>query len=82
VSNIIVLGNVVIIHVDRVRICVYTAATNGPFVHPPGGYGGMPLTGKTEEVGENPVPLPLCPSQIPHELTRTRTWASAEKAGD
>jgi hypothetical protein len=28
-------------------------------------------TGKTEELGENPVPIPLCPPQIPCGLT----WA-------
>jgi hypothetical protein len=32
---------------------------------------------KTEELGEKPVPLPLCPPQIPHGLTRARTPASA-----
>jgi hypothetical protein len=32
--------------------------------------------GKTEELGEKPVPVPLCPPQIPHELTRARTQAS------
>jgi hypothetical protein len=30
-----------------------------------------------EELGENPVPEPLCPPQIPHGLTRVRTRASA-----
>jgi hypothetical protein len=30
--------------------------------------------GKTEVLGEKPVPLPLCP---PHGLTRDRTWTSA-----
>jgi hypothetical protein len=25
---------------------------------------------KTEELGEKPVPVPLCPPQIPHGLTR------------
>jgi hypothetical protein len=25
---------------------------------------------KTEELGEKPVPVPLCPQQIPHGLTR------------
>jgi hypothetical protein len=29
--------------------------------------------GKTEELGENPVPVPLCPTQIPHGLTQART---------
>jgi hypothetical protein len=35
------------------------------------------LTGETEELGEKPVPVPLCPPQIPHGLTRARTRASA-----
>ena len=29
--------------------------------------------GKTEVLGEKPVPVPLCPPQIPHGLTRDRT---------
>jgi hypothetical protein len=33
--------------------------------------------GKTEVLGEKPVPVPLCPPQIPHGLTRDRTQASA-----
>jgi hypothetical protein len=33
--------------------------------------------GKTEVLGENPVPVPLCQPQIPHGLTRDRTRASA-----
>jgi hypothetical protein len=33
--------------------------------------------GKTEVLGGKPVPVPLCPSQIPHWLTRVRTRASA-----
>jgi hypothetical protein len=32
---------------------------------------------KTEELGEKPVPVPLCPPQIPHGLTQVRTRASA-----
>jgi hypothetical protein len=28
-------------------------------------------------LGEKPVPVPLCPPQIPHGLTRDRTRASA-----
>jgi hypothetical protein len=28
---------VIVLHVDRVRLCLLTAATNGPIVHPPGG---------------------------------------------
>jgi hypothetical protein len=33
--------------------------------------------GKIEELGEKPVSVPLCPSQILHGLTRARTQASA-----
>jgi hypothetical protein len=40
-------------------------------------HGGMILTGKTEELGEKPVPVPLCPPQIQHGPTRARTRASA-----
>jgi hypothetical protein len=29
----------------------------------------MKLTRETEVLGEKPVPLPLCPPQIPHGLT-------------
>jgi hypothetical protein len=36
-------------------------------------HGGM----KTEEHGAKPVPVPLCPLQIPYTLTRARTRASA-----
>jgi hypothetical protein len=32
------------------------------------------LRGKTEELGEKPVPVPLCPPQIPYGLTRARIW--------
>jgi hypothetical protein len=33
--------------------------------------------GKTEVLGEKPIPVPLCPPQIPRGLTRDRTRASA-----
>jgi hypothetical protein len=33
--------------------------------------------GKTEVLGEKPIPVPLCPPQIPHGLTRDRTRTSA-----
>jgi hypothetical protein len=33
--------------------------------------------GKTEVLGENPVPVPFCPPQIPHGLTQDRNRASA-----
>jgi hypothetical protein len=33
--------------------------------------------GKTEDLGDKPVPVPLCPPQIPYGLTRAWTRASA-----
>jgi hypothetical protein len=38
--------------------------------------------GKTEILGGGgePIPVPLCPPQIPHGLTRDRTWASAVRS--
>jgi hypothetical protein len=40
----------------------------------------MILTGKTEELVENAVPVPLNPPQIPHELTWAQTRTSAVSA--
>jgi hypothetical protein len=37
----------------------------------------MKLTGENRQLGEKPVPVPLCPPQISHGLTRDRTRASA-----
>jgi hypothetical protein len=37
----------------------------------------MKLTGENRQLGEKPVPVPLCPPQISHGLTRDRTQASA-----
>jgi hypothetical protein len=62
-------------HVDGVRLCLWTAATNGPNVHPPDvmsmdSHGGMILTGKNRRTRRKKrVPVPLCPSEISHGLT-------------
>jgi hypothetical protein len=37
------------------------------------GHGAIILTGETEELGEQPVPVPFCPPHILHRLTRART---------
>jgi hypothetical protein len=37
----------------------------------------MKLTEETQVLGEKPVPVPLCPPQIPHGTTRDWTRASA-----
>jgi hypothetical protein len=39
-------------------------------------HSGMIINGKTKELGEKPVPVALCPPQIPHGLTQARTQAS------
>jgi hypothetical protein len=39
----------------------------------------MMLKGETDEHGENPIPMPLCPSQIPHGLARAPTRVSGVK---
>jgi hypothetical protein len=38
------------------------------------------LTGKTEELGEKPVPVTLCLPRIPHGLTQARTRTSAVRS--
>jgi hypothetical protein len=35
-KSIAVTGLFVVLHVDGARLCLWTAATNGPIVHPPG----------------------------------------------
>jgi hypothetical protein len=37
----------------------------------------MIMTGKSEELGENPVPVTLSPTQTPHRPTWVQTRASA-----
>jgi hypothetical protein len=58
------------------------SASNGPTVHPPYDIWKWRSTadwywqGKTEELGERSVPLPLCLPRISHGLTRARSWVS------
>jgi hypothetical protein len=72
----------VVVHVDGVRRSFRTVATKGPVVNPIGDIWAWRALmeywqGKTEEIRENAVPLPLLPPQIPHGVTRARTLASA-----
>jgi hypothetical protein len=39
-------------------------------------HSGMILTGKPKKLGEKPVPVPLCPSQIKYGLFCVRNRAS------
>jgi hypothetical protein len=73
--------DIVDVRVDGVRLCLWTAATNGPVVHgldnmSMENHGGMILTGKSEELEEKPVPVPRCSPQIPRGLTGTRSRSS------
>jgi hypothetical protein len=58
-----------------------TAAATGLLYQPQmiddrdcGATGGMNIDRSTRR---NPAPVPLCPPQIPHDLTWARTWAAA-----
>jgi hypothetical protein len=72
-----------VVHVDVVRLCLWTAATNKPIVNS-SDYDIIAWRvtvewywqGRTEKLGERHVPVPLCPPQIPHELIRVRTQTS------
>jgi hypothetical protein len=67
--------------------CVSELLSLTDIVHPPrrqksmeNNSGMIYWQGKTEKLGEKPVPVPLCPPQIPQELTRARTRDSARRA--
>jgi hypothetical protein len=57
---------------DGVRRSLWPAATGVPTVHPPDdtwlwrAVVDIILTGETEDGGERPVPVLLCPPQVPH----------------
>jgi hypothetical protein len=71
------------VNVDGVRLCLWTAAINGPIGRLPGNISAWTPTvewnwqGKTEWLSENAVPVPFCPQKIPHGLNRERTPASS-----
>jgi hypothetical protein len=71
-----------IVHVNGVRKCLWTAATNGPSVHLPDD--GWVWRARWNDIDRgnrrtrrNPAPMSLYPPQIPHGLTSARTRASA-----
>jgi hypothetical protein len=81
-NHLIVFAQSLVVHVDGVRLYLWTAATNRPTVHTPGDIwvrGAMVewyRQEKTKEL-EKPVPVPLCPPQIPHGPTQAsaaRCW--------
>jgi hypothetical protein len=72
-----------VVHVDGLRLCLWTVATNGPLLFIPQVIRVRRATveccwqRKGDELGEKPYPVPLCPSQIPFRLIRVQTWAFA-----
>jgi hypothetical protein len=66
-----------VVHIDGAMLCIRTSATNRPVVYPLCDVCVWRATvewywqGKTEELGENLVPVPLCP-QIPRGPNRAR----------
>jgi hypothetical protein len=41
-----------------------------------GAIGGLKIGSANQSTWKNPTPVPLCPPQIPHDLTQVRTWAA------
>jgi hypothetical protein len=71
----------VLVYVDGVTPCLWNAATDGPTLNSLYDIWVWRATvewcwqDKTEELGDKPVPVRLCPPQVPHRqsLARTRT---------
>jgi hypothetical protein len=67
-----------LVQVYGMRLCLWTAATSGSVVHPAGDIWVWRATmewywqGKTEELRESPVPMPLCSLQVLNGETRAR----------
>jgi hypothetical protein len=63
-----------VVHIDGVRLSLYTVASNGPIVHTPDDMWARRVIvewhwqAKTDELGEKPLPVALCPPQILHGL--------------
>jgi hypothetical protein len=67
----------IVIHFDGVKLRLWTVASNGlcsSFIcREYGEPWWNDIDGKTEELGEKPVPVPLCPPQIPNGLIQAWT---------
>jgi hypothetical protein len=65
-----------------VRLSLWNCTSNGPFVHPPyDTWVNMEqrwndIDREKQGLGEKPVPVPLCPPQIPYALPWDRTRSS------
>jgi hypothetical protein len=64
-----------------------TSASSWPIVPAPGEYedrefGGMKIDRGNRSTRRKPVPLPLCPPQIPHDLTGLETRPPRRETSD
>jgi hypothetical protein len=61
-----------------------TSATNWPIVSAPddecGAVGGMRIDRRNRSVRRRPAPVPLCPPQIPHDVTWARIRTAAVRS--
>jgi hypothetical protein len=71
----------IVAHVNEMSLWLWTAASNRPVHNPDDTSVQRAMVewwqGKTKELGETPVPVPLCQQQISHGVTWAQTWASA-----
>jgi hypothetical protein len=72
-----------VLHVDGVRLRLWTAATNGPFAYPScdmsmESHGGI-LTGENRRARRKTCPSATLFTENPRGLTRARTCISAER---
>jgi hypothetical protein len=70
----LVLVVVVVVHVDDVRLCPWTAAPRWYMIGKPR---WNDIDKETDELEEKPAPVLLCLPQIPHGLTPLLSQASA-----
>jgi hypothetical protein len=63
-----------------------TAVTNRPIMPAPGDYGDEEICGMigrgNRSTQRNPAPVPLCPPQIPHDLTGCKLGPPRWEASD
>jgi hypothetical protein len=77
---------IVVVNVDGMRLQLWTVATNWRVVHPPDNIWSWRATakwhwqGKTKELGNKTVSVPLCQTQIPQAFIWAQTPVSAVRS--
>jgi hypothetical protein len=59
-----------------------TSATSRPTVPAPSDYEGGEFGGGNRTTRREPAPVPLCPPQIPHDLTGPEPWSPRWEASE